>query len=70
MENLIASKEKSKLQYNKHLNIIKIKKGDKVFLSIETAIGKKLETLYSGPYTVISVDSDHICTILFNKKKL
>lgn len=70
-KNLLSSKEKSKEYYDKNIKQLKLKVGDKVLLRNEEKKAgktKKLQSLYKGPYEVITIDSDVNCTIKINKK--
>jgi Integrase zinc binding domain len=72
-DNLIARKENSKERYDKDSTNISYRVGDKVLLSDDTLKNnrsKKLNARYTGPYTIISVDSNVNCTIKCGKKLL
>ena len=53
-ENLISAKEKSKLYYDKKINLLEVKIGDYVFLLKGGKI-KKLDSHYTGPYEILEV---------------
>ena len=53
-ENLIWAKEKSKLYYDKKINPLEVKIGDKVFLLKGGKI-KKLDSHYTRPYEELEV---------------
>lgn len=57
-KNLLASKEKRKLEYDKKSNPEYYIIGEKVLLRNET--GKKSEILYKGPYKIVKIDSPNI----------
>lgn len=57
-ENILKNKEKSKLNYDKHVNQKKYKIGDKIL--IKTPNRGKFDSLYDGPYTVISVNDVYV----------
>lgn len=72
-ENLVKGKEKSKSLYDKKAADINYNVGDKVLLFDEAAKqnkSKKLYARYTGPYEIISVDSDVNCTILVGKRTI
>lgn len=66
-QNLIASKENSKRYYDKHINDLSLKIGDKVLL--ESATNKKLESRYEGPYEILDFPSAVNTTIKIKNKK-
>lgn len=69
--NLLSSKHKSKLYYDRNTKIQHFSVGDLVLLENEgSMIGKckKLQPIYTGPHEIISVDSEVNCTILVNRK--
>ena len=53
-DNLIPSKEKSKIYYDKKINPLELKIGDNVLLLKGGKI-KKLDTHYTGPYERLEV---------------
>ena len=53
-ENLIPSKEKSKIYYDKIMNPLEVKIRDNLFL-LKSCIIKKLNNHYRGPYEVLEV---------------
>lgn len=57
-ENLLKAKEKSKIQYDKKINIQEFKPGDWVYLLKENRKGK-LDDHYIGPYLVKNVEKNH-----------
>lgn len=67
-ELLIKNKESSKTYYDRRVHDLEIQMGDKVLLKNET--GNKLDSLYTGPYTVVSIDSPVNITILVKNKKV
>jgi len=70
-DNIIRSKEKSKINYDKNCNKLSLAIGDKVMLrneNIQLGKSKKLQPLYKGPYEVIKINSDVNCTLLINRK--
>lgn len=71
-DTILKHKQTSKDYYDRNVNTIIIKVGDKVLLKNEANVkgkSKKLLPLYTGPYDVVEVNSDVNCTILKNRKK-
>jgi hypothetical protein len=67
-ENLIRSKEVNKRRYDAHLNTHEYKVGDKVLVKNET--GRKLDSLFTGPYEVTFVEGPNIKIKIKDKEKL
>lgn len=69
--NILNSKEKSKLYYDRNVNEYNYKIGDMVLLKDETnKLGKKLSKLYLGPYEIIRVFRNKNAQLRINNKKL
>lgn len=72
-ENLIHTKEKSKVFYDKNLNIFVPKLNQLVLLknvSFQKGKSRKLQPLWTGPYKVIKLNSKVNSTILVKNKKM
>ena len=67
-ENLLKGKVERKIQYDKKVNPIKYKPNDQILLKNE--VGKKLEKLYSGPYTVVQDLETNVEIIIEGKNEL
>lgn len=50
-----------------NLNEIKVKVGDKVL--VKNSAGHKLDNIYTGPFTVKSIDNMNNCIIIDEKQK-
>lgn len=70
-QNLIRAKEKSKVQYDKKINPKTFIVGQKVYLEnmASAGVGRKLKSLYVGPYEVTNVPSRTNTEIMIRGKK-
>lgn len=69
-QNLIISKNKRKIIYDRHSNEWQPMWGDLVLVqSIPSGVGKKLQSLWRGPYEVVDIPSEQT-TIIKNGTKL
>lgn len=66
-ENILKSKQSSKLQYDKNAQEAYFKIGDLVLLKDNTS-RRKLSELYHGPYEIVEINSAQNSTIKINKK--
>lgn len=57
-EMLVKNKENRKISYDRRVNPLDVKVGDKVIIRDETA--RKHDSVYRGPYTVISIKEPNI----------
>ena len=67
-QKLIMSKEKSKVYYDKFINPIEFKIGDKVWLIKEPKPGKLEKDHYHGPFDIIEVNKNNNVIIDYKGK--
>ena len=68
-EKLIVSKEKSKLYYDRFINPIEFKMGDKVWLMKERKPGKLEKFHYQDPFDIIKVNKNNNVIIDYKGKE-
>lgn len=71
-ENLIKSKENSKMYYDKRTNINQYKTGDLVYLqnkNLKPGISKKLQPNFKGPYKILKVFPNHTVKLEIKRNK-
>ena len=68
-DNLVETKEKSKIRYDKHLNPQTIKVGSFVFLQSGPK-PHKLDNQYTGPHRVLEILPNNNVTIKYKKRTL
>lgn len=54
-ENLVKTKHRTKVYYDRKINLNELKIGDKVYIRVLTS-RKKLEPYYEGPYETLDID--------------
>ena len=69
-QKLLMSKEKSKLCYDRFINPIDFKMGDKVWLIKEPKPGKLEKDLYQGPFDIIKVNKNNNVIIDYKGKAI
>lgn len=67
-QNLLISKEKSKIYYDKNCNPVTFKIGDQVLLKNELKSKNKLDSLWHGPHLVVDIISNENTKIKVAKK--
>ena len=65
-ENLIASKQKSKIYYNRFTNLIQFDEGNKVWLIKEPTPGKLEKDHYHGSFDILKLNEKN--NIIINHK--
>lgn len=68
LQNIQASKEKSKTYYDRHSRPVQYKAGDYVYLKNHLRLRKALSPLWKGPYKIVRVNSNNTLTLLINRR--
>lgn len=71
-DNILKSKETSKVNYDKKINIYKYKVGDQVLIqnkNLKPGISKKLQPTYKGPYKILKVFPNQTVKLQIKRNK-
>jgi hypothetical protein len=69
-ENLLNNKEKTKIEYDKNRNEIKIDVGDKVLIKNHVLRKGKLSPKWLGPYEILSLEENENVLIKRGRKEI
>ncbi|XP_045456466.1 uncharacterized protein LOC123666419 [Melitaea cinxia] len=68
LQNINASKERSKTYYDKHSRPIQYKVGDYVYLKNHVRLRKALSPLWKGPYKIVKIHGNNTLSLLINRR--
>lgn len=68
IQNINASKEKSKYYYDKHTRSVQYKVGEYVYVKNHLRLKKALSPLWKGPYKIIKIHGNNTASLLINRR--
>lgn len=68
LQNIQASKDKSKQYYDKHSRPVQYKVGEYAYLKNHVRLRKALSPLWKGPYKIVKVHSNNTLSLLINRR--
>lgn len=68
LENIRASKEKSKTYYDRHTRPVQYKVGEYVYVKNHVRLRKALSSVWKGPYKIVKIYGNNTLALLINRR--